>query len=609
MRRRNNNIPGRVILVAIVLLALTLRGVYLHQIAPTPLARFLAADTGNFDEFARRILSGDLLQPESIYFNPLYPFLLALVYRVFGPQPMGMMIVQAALDSAVCIILYGLAVRALASRTTGLIAAFLYAVHGLAIFYTGMILGTTAAAFLFILTAFLLLPGEKGRWKNPAAGVACGLCCLLRPNVLFALPAIIFWIVSGAGIRPRKRSILRLLPFGIGFILVLLPFSLRHYRITGEVSLPFGNGGLNFYVGNHPGAEGTYTYLDGISHSPAEQIKSSIRLAGNQAGRELGLREASGYWMEKTREFIQKQPGEFLLGLGRKFVLFWNRCEIGQNVDYRFSHRFAPLLYLPLLSFGLIAPFALLGLYYLGKYRPTGAALPALLLVSYQVSVVLFFVSDRYRLVAVPLIALFAAFGLRSLLSELLRAIRSGKRIPLLPPAILAGAFLFVHLPRAPVDKDRYQAWSRTMLGNVYLEDGNPAAAIGEYRRALEISPGEPAALCQLGHAWWKWGDLRAAEEAFRLVLRSAGDDVAGHNNLGAVLAEQGREKEAAHEFEAALRLAPRDPETHSNLAVLYFYYRSNPGQAAEHARIARELGYQLPEQLERDLEKMGYEK
>lgn len=593
-------------LLGIILGALLLRGIYLFQIAPTPLARFLAADTGNFDEFARGILAGDLFQPESIYFNPLYPFFLALIYRVLGPGPSGAMAVQALLDAAVCILLYGISVRALKSRAVGLIAAVIYSAYGLAIFYTGLLLGTAAAAFLFTLTAFLLLPGERNyrRGKFWGAGAVYGLCCLLRPNALFAFPVLIFWIAAAPGMKTRSlsRNLRRLVPFGFGLALILLPFSIRHYRITGEVSLPFGNGGFNFYVGNHPGAKGTYTYLDGISHSPAEQIKSSIRRAGSLADREFGTRGASGYWFGRAREFIRQQPGEFITGLGRKFLLFWNRREIGQNIDYQFSRQFAPLLRFPFFSFGLIAPFALLGLYYLIKYRPEGGFLPALMLLFYLASVVIFFVSDRYRLVAVPLVVLFAAFGCHSLFRQLAATIRSGGKIPLIPPVILAVAFFLVNLPPVPVEEARYRAWSRTMLGNVYLEDGNPAAAIAEYRRALEINPGEPAALIQLGNAWWKWGDLPAAEETFRLVLRSTGGSVDGHNNLGAVLAEEGKLEEAAREFEAALRLDPRAPEAHSNLAVYHFYYRQDREKAVEHATRAAELGHRLPDRLREDL-------
>jgi len=600
-RRIFPGIRPRVFLVGIFLAALLLRGIYIYQIDPTPLARFLAADTGNFDEFARRILTGELFQPESIYFNPLYPFFLALIYWILGPNPVAAMAVQGLLDAALSLLLYGIATRAFQNRITGLIAAGVWAAYGPAIFYTGLLLGTTAAAFFFSLTAFLLLSarGSGGRLRVAGTGAVYGLCCLLRPNALFALPAILFWL---AAFRSGGRRILRPFLFGLGLLLVLLPFSLRHYLITGETSLPFGNGGFNFYVGNHPGAKGTYTYLNGISHSPAEQIVSSIRRAEGLAGRELGLREASGYWLKKARKFIRENPGEFILGLGRKFLLFWNHREIGQNIDYQFSRRFAPLLGFPLFSFGLIAPFAILGFYYLVRYRADGGFLPALMLLSYLVSVILFFVSDRYRLVAVPLVVLFAAFGFHSLLHRLAEATRSGKRIPLLPPAILAGAFLLVNLPPAPVEEARYQAWSRTMLGNVYMEDGNPLRAIAEYHRALEDNPADPAALTQLGNAWWKLGNLPTAEEAFRRALLCTGESADGHNNLGAVLAEQGKIEEAGREFQAALRVDPRTPETHSNLAVYYFYYLNNRDKAIEHANRAVELGYQLPPQLRDDL-------
>ncbi|GAI39760.1 unnamed protein product, partial [marine sediment metagenome] len=257
--------------------------------------------------------------------------------------------------------------------------------------------------------------GEKKKirlWL--VAGCVYGVCCLLRPNVLFAFPFVIAWVLTGSrtGERPAGKLIV---PAAIvlGIILVLLPFSLRNYQITGDISPPFGNGGFNFYVGNHPGAKGTYTYLKGISNSPSGQIKSAALQARRALGREVSLSEASNYWFRRGFRFIRERPLEYVVLLGRKFLLFWNAREIGQNIDFYFSRSFSSLLRFPLVSFGLIAPFAWLGLLSAIRRREKGLALPGLFLAGYLGSVIFFFVSARYRLPAVPFIILFTAYGLR----------------------------------------------------------------------------------------------------------------------------------------------------------------------------------------------------
>jgi len=604
--RRFRAAPGwlrpPVIVAIIAILALGLRLIFLFQIRTTPLFNFLAADTSDFEKFALEIVRGNLLSRETIYFNPFYPFFLAAIYFIFGHHPFLVLGAQAVLDVGTCLIVYFLAARIFRDRWSGVLAAAVYAGYGLAIFYTGIMVGATFSTFLFIAAAYLLvISRQQGkRWLWIAAGIILGLCGLLRPNTLFVVPFVLIWLIFHHRDRSRCGArLFRCVSILFGILLIILPFSLRHYLITGNISLPFGNGGFNFYVGNHYGAPGTYTYLEGISNSPSGQIKSSVLQAKRAAGKEVSLSQASSYWFRRGIDFIKKYPGEYLLLLGRKFLLFWNFQEIGQNIDYSFSRRFAPLLFLPFFSFGVIAPFAWLGFIFAFRRRPVDVLLPVIFLFASMASIVIFFVSARYRLPSIPFIILFSSYGALSLIRLCIPKL---KKAFWPSAAILIAASVLVNIDLSPVDEKEYLSWSYNMLGNVYQEQNRPELAIREFKRALAITPENTHSHNFLGSTYRKLGRPREAIFEYRQALRINSDNATARNNLGVVYAELGRVEDASAQFRAALQANPDFGEAHSNLAVYYFYFGDNIPMARYHAGRAADNGYQIPERLRKDL-------
>jgi len=80
-----NNLKLRVLtpemlLIAIFILALVIRLVYLNQIISTPIFYGLAMDSDKYENYALEITKGNFTHKDSIYLNPLYPFFLALIY-------------------------------------------------------------------------------------------------------------------------------------------------------------------------------------------------------------------------------------------------------------------------------------------------------------------------------------------------------------------------------------------------------------------------------------------------------------------------------------------------------------------------------------------------
>src|SRR5262245_18636399 len=71
--------------VAISVAALLLRLAHLLSLRPLPTFTHYVMDEAYHDAWARRIASGDWLGgPEAFFRAPLYPYLLGLVYRLFG---------------------------------------------------------------------------------------------------------------------------------------------------------------------------------------------------------------------------------------------------------------------------------------------------------------------------------------------------------------------------------------------------------------------------------------------------------------------------------------------------------------------------------------------
>lgn len=92
-------------------------------------------------------------------------------------------------------------------------------------------------------------------------------------------------------------------------------------------------------------------------------------------------------------------------------------------------------------------------------------------------------------------------------------------------------------------------------LGGLYGEvRGEWALAIGEYRKALEADPQEPAYWSDLGWAYFKAGRTGLAEESIRQSLALDPARVVTRANLGWVLLKLGRGAAAEEQFREALR-------------------------------------------------------
>lgn len=181
--------------------------------------------------------------------------------------------------------------------------------------------------------------------------------------------------------------------------------------------------------------------------------------------------------------------------------------------------------------------------------------------------------ADRYTYV--PLIGVFviAAWGISLFLKRWQNgnaALQAAACIPVL--ALAAGARSQVHYWKndlalwehtVKVTADNY--FARTNLGFSLIDNGDLAAGIAQYTRALEIKPDSAETHNALGSALLKQGKLDAAMKQFTLALRIEPRFADAHSNRGMVLAKKGLIKEAVAEFQKALEISPENPEVQYN--------------------------------------------
>ena len=400
------------------------------------------------------------------------------------------------------------------------------------------------------------------------AGFILGLAVLTMGGLVLFVAAAIGWVLaaswrrarSSTGARPaqrralppspRPRALAQAAALGLGAALVLAPFELRGRLLPPdrEVFLPIG--GVHFYIGNNPAAEGTYTTLPGIRSTAQGHVVDAIRVASEAEGRPLSPEETSRWFRARALAFVAEDPVRFAGLCLRKARLFFNAYEIPNNEDYYFTEESSWVLRAPLVGFGLVCPLGLAGML-LGLRGRRGVGLVAALVAATLVSVMGAFVTARYRVPAVPALILFASRAVAWLRVRALRLARAAARSG--RPALAARL-----------------AGTR---GGRLLAAGGAAAAL------LGVAVNLPTPL--LRERYMEFAEAKAARAPRGAPPGVCVARCAELVRRGARLAAQGLRDEAVRALEDARREAPHSPQVLLLLAH-ELETAGRPEQAAE---------------------------
>jgi tetratricopeptide (TPR) repeat protein len=557
--------PGRAApLVALLAAALAVKAVVLAQLHDHPLLQPHGdLDTAYYLELARRVAEGGpLAVREPLFVSPLYVYFLAAILAA-GGSPLSVKIVQIVLGTA-AVGLVAATARIWFDRRVALLAGTLALLTGLFTFYEVLILQAALDPFLTALALYTVTRAattERRAGPPLAAGLSLGLLALNRPNALVYGLVVVAglaarpWLARGP-IRPHAPGASRggLAARGAaaclaGLLLVLVPNALRNLAASGELVPISAHGGLNFYIGNSPGADGTYQRLPGITPSIVGQTRDAMALAEREAGRALSAGEVSDFFYRRAWEWIGAHPGDALVLFVRKLALVVHRVDVPLNYSYAYYSRDERTL-LRALAAGawLLMPLGLVGLFLKSARRPqaVGYWLWASFVPVYGLSVAAFFVSSRYRMpLLVPLCASAAA-------TVLWLAGRLARRERRAAAGVLAAVGAAAILAWWPLRVDDGRGGERTRWAVWLVEQGRVDEAL---RYVAEVSPGHshPGVLrFKVGEALAAAGRFDAAIALFGEALAIDRGQPAIHLALGQALVVRNRGPEAIAHLEAA---------------------------------------------------------
>jgi hypothetical protein len=471
-----------------------------------------ALDAAAYVSLAHRVTAGDLLLGPGLYYvSPLYIYFLAALFSIADSLVFART-VQLALGTAAvgCVFV---AARTWFGPRAAWFSATLTALTGLFTFYEIVLFQSsldvflTSAGLACVSGVFRLQPeatkphpvASTFRWKIALAGVFFGLQILNRPNIAIAVAGLAIALLV---MRHRQAAAW----FVAAAALTLTPVVARNLVVSRQFALASSQGGLNFFIGNNPEATGQYVAIPGIRANIEGQAEDTRRVAEAAEGRQLSDGEVSGHFTGLAMSWIRQQPGAATKLFLKKLALVFNARH--QWLDYSYpyyAHDTGSWLWLLFVGPWLLVPLGVGGFAFgsrgsQGSAGSGGSWVLATFVVTYAVSVAVFFVAERYRL---PLLAaLCVSSGATA--AEVTQALR--RRASRLQPrgsAAVAGVLAVggVILAAWPFHLPDGRFEERLRLSKAYMNRHDYAAAVNELQSAHELKPNDTATEFNLGMA------------------------------------------------------------------------------------------------------------
>jgi len=567
----------------VLTLALILRIGHVLSLRSLPLFNKLWLDSEVYDQWAQRITSGDWLGGEHAFFiDPLYSYTLAIVYKFFGHDLLVVRLLQAGLGCATCALVALIGYRITNNKAVGTVGAFLLAVYEPAIYHEAQIEKTALGVFL--ITAALAFAIKRERISCFFAGALLVLATLTRGNLILLVPlGALYFLLSfeahfdnkvilsswshrlfkGLAGKEGKNA----LAFLMGSIMILSAPLLRNHYVSGEWILTTSMAGQNFYTGNNPYNDiGAYKPLPFVRAQSLNEEPDFQAMAEHLSGKKLSPSEVSSFWFGEAIKHIVENPLFALTVFTRKFFLFWSNVEIPDAWDMYFLRRYSPVLNLPLLNFSVLLMFAAIGAATCYK-KYIGVRLLIYFITAYSITVILFFMFSRYRIYAVPALAVLTSLGLHWILIN----IKERNWLKILKNMVLSifvfifsymGSLTFGYYARESVN-------SFTLLAELYRKRGDFLSSESLLNEALVKFNNDPSTLQSLGLLFATQGDLNKALYYFAQCVRKDETYPEALFYLGYVQESLGKTSDARKSYMRQLEYLPNHEASKDSLSRL----------------------------------------
>ncbi len=249
---------------------------------------------------------------------PLYPFLIAGVFKLFGvyskTSAIFLLSINSIFSAMTCIPIFLIAKRCFDQKIARW-TSWLWALLPPVMFWsTRWIWETSLAALLLAVIFWLTLVAEERNGIRPwiQFGFLWGVAALTNTSLLAFLPASGLWICYHR-FRRGKHFLAGAIASAAVFAICVAPWIARDYQTFGKFIFIRSNFGAELRLGNGPGADGTWmVYLH-----PTQNVYQ-LRLY-----RQMG---EIAYVAERKREaiaFIREDYRRFAMLSVKRFIYYW----------------------------------------------------------------------------------------------------------------------------------------------------------------------------------------------------------------------------------------------------------------------------------------------
>ena len=251
------------------------------------------------------------------WMTPIYPYLVALSFRLFGVYSKASAITMLSLNgffsALTCLPVYFMARRSF-GEITAVRAGWTWAFFPFAIYFSGSFIWSTVLTTFLLALAFAagLRLEQSSRMRDWAGfGLLTGVAALSDPIAISILPLLGLWMWCHSS-RRSVNWLLRGLAAGLAFIIVVTPWFARNYRVFGRF-IPFrDNFGLELYVGNHGE---TWHFAEGPHPSNSDEEWQEYR--------QLGELRYMQHKQAQAVSLISRNKGEFVWLSFRRALYIW----------------------------------------------------------------------------------------------------------------------------------------------------------------------------------------------------------------------------------------------------------------------------------------------
>ena len=343
---------------------------------------------------------------------PIYPYLMAGVFRLLGIYSVASAIVLMLLNALIGALTI-FPIRTIASRcfsrNVALASMWVWAAWPFTMKYVAHLRDTSLTMLLFTCIIALTIrmrgigePSGSQSAGNPTLrawlllGFLWGIIALTDPTMLLVLPAGFLWILAGSWSKANparfRRQFLHAILAGLLCIACAVPWTVRNALVFHKFIPLRSDFGAELYLGNGPGSTGELMIWKHPYDSP--QQYHLYRSMG-----EIAYCHMRG---DAAMAFIRRHPGHFLADSLRRVFYFWFGLPHPAYSNF--------FLYLPGIELAFTSLCGLLGLLLAFRNRIPGVGLIASAFALYPLTYYFVVVDPRFLYQIAPLLYILTLY-------------------------------------------------------------------------------------------------------------------------------------------------------------------------------------------------------